>query len=281
MARTLRIGVVLLVCGLLAIWIAFIYGGKRSDILISDRMSEFIDTVDRHTAKFENRLIAFDLDDTVFMSSLLVGTPTWFYTMINLMRQRGAAKYEAYSVASKIDKAVQARVNVVVVEQTTLSAIRTWQDLGAVVVGMTSRPVELVQTTKAQLDQIGLRFSSPFFSCVESKWDNTGGAFFEGVLYLTGWRSKSEVFSHFSDVIEDCGLDIDLIAAADDQQRYVVEISKLAERLRTDFIGIIYGGALSSRKFDLEVAKRQLINLEASLDAPIIPDEYRTIFANE
>lgn len=281
MARTLRIGVVLLVCGLLAMWITFIYGSKRSDILISDRMSEFIDMVDRHKAKLENRLIAFDLDDTVFMSSLLIGTPTWFYTMVNLLRQRGAAKNEAYNVVGRIDKTVQEKVDVVVVEQATMSAIRAWQDLGAVVVGITSRPVELVQVTKAQLDQIGLKFSSSYFSCVESKWDNHGGAFSDGVLYLTGWRTKGEVFSYFSEVIEDCGLEIDLIAAADDQQHYVVEISKLAEKHRTDYIGIIYGGALSSRKFDLSLSKKQLINLEASLDEPIIPDEYRTIFAND
>ncbi len=280
MKRTLSIGVILLVCGLLALMAASFSRTKRSEILISDRMSDFIDMVDRHKSKFANRLIVFDLDDTVFMSSLLVGTPTWFYTMVNLMRQRGAAKYEAYSVASKIDKAVQDRMTVVAVEQATLSAVRTWQGLGAVVVAMTSRPVDLSPITQSQLNQIGLSFSSPLFSCVETKWENTGGAFIDGVLYLTGWIGKAEVFSHFTDVAKSCGMDITLLAAADDQQRYISEIAKLAEKARTDYIGIIYGGALASRKFDLTVAKKQLLSLESSINTQIIPDEYRSIFVD-
>jgi hypothetical protein len=244
-------------------------------------MSEFVDTVDRSKTPMHMRLIAFDLDDTVFMSSQLVGTPTWFYTMINLMRQRGAAKYEAYAAAGKIDKVVQERISVLAVEQATLSAIRNWQELGAVVVALTSRTVDFVSVTQAQLRQIGLSFSSKYFACVEEKWNKTGGALINGVLYLTGWQTKGEVFSHLADVIEDCGMDIGLIAAADDQQRYVTEISRIAESRRTDFIGIIYGGALSHRRFDLTIAKRQLLSLEASLDAPIIPEEYRGILTND
>jgi hypothetical protein len=281
MARTIRMGVVLLACGLLAMWIAFIYKGNRSEILIGDRMSEFVDTVDRHQAQYENRLIVFDLDDTIFMSSLLVGTPTWFYTMINLMRQKGAAKNEAYRIATRIDKVVQDSVSVVAVEQATLSAIKTWQSLGAVVVGLTSRPVDLASATHTQLKQVGLEFSSSHFSCVMEKWDNKGGAFVDGVLYLTDLRTKGEVFSHFSETIAECGLEIDLLAAADDQQRYVMEISQIAEKRRADFIGIIYGGAVSSRRFDVNLAKSQLINLESSLGVALIPDEYRTIFAND
>lgn len=281
MARTVRIGAVLLVCGLVAVWSMFIFRGKRSDILISDRMSEFIDTVDRAKAVYEKRLIVFDLDDTVFMSSQLVGTPTWFYTMINLMRQRGAAKFEAYSVATKIDRFVQDKVSVVTVEQATLSAIRNWQELGAVVVGMTSRTVDFVAVTQAQLRQIGLSFSSKFFACIERNWDVTSGSFVNGVLYQTGWQSKAKVFAHFCELVETCGMDVELIAAADDQHRYVAEIARAAEKHHKDFIGIIYGGALSLRKFDLSIAKRQLLGLEASLDTPIIPDEYRTIFAGE
>lgn len=281
MARTVRIGGVVLVCSLLALWALSIFREKRSDILIGDRMSEFVDTVDRSKVKIERRLIAFDLDDTVFMSSLLVGTPTWFYTMVNLMRQRGAAKYEAYAVASKIDRVVQERVNVVVVEHATLSAIRNWQEMGAVVVGMTSRTVDFISVTQSQLRYIDLSFSSKYFACVEQRFDQTVGAFVDGVIYLNGWQNKTQVFDHLSELIADCGLDIELIAAADDQQRYVTEISRIAEKRRTDFIGIIYGGALSSRKFDLTIAKSQLLSLDTSLDSSIIPQEYRNIFVIE
>ncbi len=281
MARTLRIAVVLLACGFLALWATFIFKSKRSDILISDRMSDFIDTVDRAKAPIQTKLIVFDLDDTVFMSSLLVGTPTWFYTMINLMRQRGAAKYEAYAVACKIDKMVQEKISVVAVEQATLSAIRNWQELGALVVAMTSRSIDFVSVTETQLRQIGLSFTSKYTACAEKKWHRTGGALVNGVLYLNGWQTKGEVINHLADLIEDCGAEIELIAAADDQQRHVTEISRIAERRRKDFIGIIYGAALSSRNFDLTIAKKQLLSLETSLESRIVPDEYRGTLMGE
>lgn len=281
MARIARNCLLLLICGLLAIWIAFYYGRARSDIIISDRMSEFIDTVDRHLSRSSHRLILFDLDDTVFMSTELIGTPTWFYTVINLLRQKGAAKFEAYEIVRKIDKMVQERVSVVAVEQATISAIRNWQNSGAVVVGMTSRPDDFYPVTKAQLQQIGLHFWAPVFPCIEKGFENHEGSFRDGVIYITNLESKSDIVARFLELGEACGMDTRLIAAADDQQRYVTEIGKLASNSRTDFIGIIYGGALADRNFDLGEAKRQLLNLEATLDNHFIPDEYRTIFARE
>jgi hypothetical protein len=281
MARTIRFSIVLLTCGIIAMGITLFYWTNRSDILIADRMSEFIDTVDHHHAKNERKLIAFDLDDTVFMSSQLLGSPTWFYNMINVMRKSGAAKYEAYSVVSKIDKIVQGEIRVVAVEQATLSAIRAWQNLGVTVVGLTSRPKDLMDITKAQLKQIGLEFKSPFFSCVENAWSDNDGAFRDGVLFVGDILRKGEIFGLFYHQIKDCGLNIDLIAQADDQQRYVTEVARFAKDNRVDFIGIIYGGALSSRNFDLSEAKKQLLDLETSLGTLIVPMEYRRIFASE
>lgn len=281
MPRTIRTGVILLTCALVPLGILYFYGTGGSEILISDRMSEFIDTVDRQKARNENKLIVFDLDDTVFMSSQLLGSPTWFYTMVNLVRQSGAAKYEAYSVISKIDKIVQEKIRVVAVEQATLSAIRTWQKLGSTVVALTSRPKDVAGITKVQLTQIGLDFSSPYFSCVESQWDQSEGGFVDGILFVGDYVTKGQIFNQFYEHIKRCGMVVDLIAQADDQQRYVMEVAKLTKEHRVDFIGIIYGGALSSRIFDLRVANKQLLNLETTLDSPIIPDEYRSIFASE
>lgn len=278
MARAIRIGGVVLACGLAAIIFMFFYRTNKSEVLISDQMREFVDTVDLSSVDREKKLIIFDLDDTVFMSSQLVGTPTWFYNLINLVRQSGAAKYEAYAVVSRIDRIVQEKIQVVAVEQATLSAIRTWQKLGATVIGLSSRPADLSHITKMQLRQIGLEFSSPYFSCVSKEWQEPGGAFIDGVIYVDDHLTKVEVFGHFYDRLMDCGMDVDLIAHADDQQRYVSEIAAIAKKKRVDFVGIIYGGALSSRTFDLQRANRQLLELEAALSEPIIPDEYRPIF---
>lgn len=281
MARIIRISVALLTCGLIALGAYFFFGTLRSEVLISDRMSEFIDTVDRTKAPAANKLIFFDLDDTVFMSTKLLGTPTWYYNTINTLRQSGAAKYEAYTVISKIDKVVQENVRVVAVEQATLSAIRTWQQQGSVVVALTSRPRDIADITNAQLADIGLQFSSPFFSCVEADWDNRIGSFKYGVLFASDYATKEKAFALFYERVKECGMTVDLLAQADDQSRYVGQGAKIAKEKRVDFIGIIYGGALSMRNFDIHEANRQLLDLEARLQQEIIPNEYRSIFVGE
>lgn len=281
MVRALRITVVMLSLWMLGFIVYYFYETHVSEIIISDRMSEFIDTVDRHKAKNKKKLVIFDLDDTVFQSSELIGTPTWFYTMINMLKKRGAANYEAYSVVSAIDKAIQEKMSVVPVEQATLSAIRAWQKLNITVVGLTSRHRDVAVITKRQLDQIGLEFSSPYFSCVENAWQESEGAFMNGILFAGDNMTKGLVFSRFFEQIKECGVDVDLLAQADDQQRYVTEIARFAKKSRVDFVGIIYGAALSSRVFDMAQVKAQLLSLEANLGSPLIPTEYRHIFLDE
>ncbi len=281
MARAIRIGVVLLALGLTIAGVYFFYGTETSEILVSDHMNEFIDSVDRHPAKNERKIIVLDLDDTVFMSSTLLGTPTWFYNMVNLLWQSGAAKYEAYGVVSAIDKIVQDKTPVVAVEQATLSAIRTWKELGMTVVGITSRQLDLGSITTRQLSQIGLNFNSSYFACVEDAWEEDDKSFINGVLFAGNSLNKGLIFARFLDRIRDCGLEIDLIANADDQQRYVTEMAKVAKKNRVDFIGIIYGGALVYREFDFAIARDQLIDLEHRSKISIVPDEYRRFFIDE
>lgn len=278
MARTIIVGVVLLICGLAALLISYFYQDVRSEIIISDRMNDFIDTVDRSNIPNENKLVVFDLDDTVFMSSQIVGTPTWYYNMINIMRQSGAAKLEAYDVLRKIDRIIQGKVDVVVIENATISAGNTWQRLGATVVGLSSRPKDFSSITKNQLSQVGLKFSSPFFACIEADWNHEEGAFIDGVLYVDDNVTKASVFEQFIDLLQKCGMDIGLLASADDQQRYITELANIAKDNHTDFVGIIYGGALASRSFDMREAKKQLITLEENLNTQIVPRPYREIF---
>lgn len=278
MSRTIIAGVVLLGCGLVTVCISYFYQKPRSDVIISDRMSDFIDAIDRINIPHENKLIVFDLDDTAFMSSQIVGTPTWYYNMVNLMRQSGAAKVESYNVVRKIDKIIQERVDVKVIENATISAVNTWQKQGAVVVGLSSRPKDFSTITKNQLMQMSLKFSSPYFACIESGWDHDEGGFIDGVLYIDDNISKGVVFEQFLELIQKCGMDISLLASADDQQRYITEMANIAKDNHTDFVGIIYGGALSRRSFDIIETKKQLISLERHLDTEIVPTPYRDIF---
>lgn len=262
----------------LAAWY-FLAPEERHDILISDRMSDFIDSVDHSHIPKKNQIIIFDLDDTVFMSLILLGTPTWFYNMVNLVRRSGVAQSEAISLIEKIDRVVQEHGKVVAVEHATLEAINRWQRDGAVVVGLSSRPPSYRAITEKQLAQINLAFKSPIFDCIEKGWDFTVGAFKQGVIYLTEPFTKSQIFEQFHALAGQCGMDVELVAQADDQQRYVAQIANFAKGAGLDFIGLIYGGALAKREFDVNEANYQLQDLENSLSINIVPEIYRPIFA--
>jgi len=252
---------------------------NSSDVIISDSMSEFIDAVDKSSTKESNRLILFDLDDTVLMSSQILGTPTWFYHMVNILRQSGAAKSEAYNVMREIDRVVQDQIQIAAVEQATLSAIRNWSHQGAHLFAITSRPPSFSEITNKQLEYINLEFLSPYSSCIQQKWPAGFGAFANGIIYVDFHHNRAEVLAQFFELAQRCGMIIDLVAHADDQVRHVSEIAKFAHEARKGFVGIIYGRALSSREFRLAESNKQLYELEQKLGHKIIPDQYRKIFA--
>jgi hypothetical protein len=249
-----------------------------SETIISDQMSEFIDVIDRTNTKNNHKLIVFDIDDTILASSEILGTPTWFYHMVNLLRQKGAAKFEAYKIMQEIDRVVQEHATIIPIEQTTISAIHNWRSLGAHVIAIASRSPSSASVTTKQLDTLNLKFSSSYFSCIENKWHSSKGAFINGIIYVDFHNDRREIFMHFLELASRCNLDIEFIAHADDQVRHVADIAACAKDARKNFVGIIYGKALSSREFHLADANKQLRALEDDLGHAIIPEQYRKIF---
>lgn len=282
MALKYDLSVAVLLCALLSFGLVYFLFSKKakSEVIISDRMSEFIDAIDQSTVKKDKQLIIFDLDDTVFQSSSILGSPTWYYNMVNILRQNGAASFEAFHVVGEIDEVIQENIKVVSVEETTITAIKTWQNLGATVVAVTSRPSSFQNIIADHLLQIGVQFNAPIFKCVENSWDSSLGVFKNGVIYAGKNFSKDEAFIKFYEVAAECGLTVELLGQADDQQRYVSKISKFAEDHHVNYIGIIYGGALSRTEFNIAEANQQLRELEIALKRSIIPESYRSIFIN-
>ena len=249
----------------------------KSEVIISDRMSEFIDAIDQSMVAKSHQLIVFDLDDTVFRSSSILGTPTWYYHTINILRQNGAPSQDAFYVVNDIDKVIQENVKVMVVEQSTITAIKRWQSLGATIVGVSSRPSYFQEVTEKHLKQIGSAFNAPVFQCVEQQWSYARSVFKGGVIYAGKKISKDQAFIKFHDLAVGCGLSVELIGQADDQQRYISKVSQYAQDSRINYLGIIYGGALSRTEFNVVEAGQKLLELETRLKRVIVPQAYRSV----
>ncbi len=257
----------------------YFFSSIKSEVIISDQISEFIDQVDRTKVALKKKLIVIDIDDTLLESKSILGTPTWFYNMVNKIRHAGASKSEAYEIMGKIDKIVQEQIEVQPIEDALIAAIKSWQKQKSLVIAITSRSNEFAEVTKKQLSNLSLDFYSSLFFCVEQNWSDTHGKFNNGTLYVEEGHTKGELFETFFNILTNtCGVAVNLIAQADDQERYIKQINAIAEDNNINYIGIIYGKALSKRVFNLSLANRELNLLQETIKAQIIPKKFETIF---
>ena len=87
------------------------------------------------------------------------------------------------------------------------------------------------------------------------------------------------IYQTFFDILtNNCGVNIELIAQADDQERYIKQISNIAKNYHTNYLGIIYGKAIAERIFALTTANQELKDLEKRLNLEIIPKKYEIVF---
>lgn len=272
---------VLLICALslLSSCIRPIVRPERAEIIFqSDQMQKFIHEVDRHRAAGKRVVIVFDIDDTMISAKGSLGTPPWFYSMVDIFRKKGFERSEAFAIMGAIDLKVQALIDVEPVEEATFSALRRWQKEGAIVVALTSRPDALKPVTKTQLENLAIEFAHPSFQCMEKNWSKHPGSFSEGVVYVGPNLTKEEAFDHFLINLERCGQKSDVLAHTDDQEKYVTQLKNSALKAKLSFIGQIYTKAIHQRKFSLQEANQELFDLMGRKKESIIPKEYFHIF---
>ncbi len=267
----------LFILGIVVVGIWHVSSTPKSLLIDSDQIANFIDDTESLLLTKPNTLIVLDIDDTIYESAMQLGTPTWFYGMIRHLREQGIKRERVSTVLSDIDFKIQPHMRVNVIENELVDAIASWQKRAKRVVALTSRPDFLASATQNQLSSVGIQFHDPIFPCIEARWNKGHGAFINGVLHVNELR-KSSVLEHFIDALEKCGGEVNAIAHADDQKKYVREIEELAQKRKLDFLGIIYGRAIHKREFDIHKANQELEQLEADLQIQLIPNDLRPFF---
>ncbi len=246
-------------------------------IFQSDRMQNFIDEIEKQIAAKKRLSIVFDIDDTILAAEGSLGTPPWFYTMVDAFRKKGYERSEAYALMGAIDRKVQAHSKVKLIENETLRAIQRWRQQGVVVLALTSRPELLKSVTDHQFKKLDIQFSHPTFLCVEKQWPKGRGLFSEGVIYVGPDFTKEEIFDQFLEILHRCGENTEIIAHSDDQEKYVTEIRNSAIKRKLGFIGQIYKKAINERRFTLKEAQEEL-RVVLSKDKDLIPKELQALF---
>ncbi len=251
---------------------------NREWVFESEEMKNFVDAIERHPSPPHSKLIVLDIDDNILTASGNLGTPPWFYTMVDIFRKNGVERSQAYEVMGVLDQQVQAHLQPRLIEHHMDQTIETWIKNGSIVVALTSRSPRMKEVTDKHLGAAGIRLHHPLFQCVKENWDEQKGRFDDGVMYVGHLFTKSDVFEHFHANLAACGKMVELIAHSDDQNKYVHEMRSLAGQLKRDFIGQIYKKAINERRFDLTKANQELRELVNLNKLNIIPLEYKHFF---
>jgi len=244
----------------------------------SDTIADFIHATNKLAAKHKSLVVVLDIDDTIGESADDLATPNWFYGMVKKLREHGYDKVSAYQAVGNILERIDQYVSFIPIEKELIKAITDWQAQGIKVVALTSRSSSLAQGTQEALNKLGVHLYDKSFRCINAAWEDKKAVFHDGVLYVNS-LPKNEVLAHFLNALERCGAKASAIAHADDQKMYVEQIYALAQEKKLPFVGIVYGGAVNKRQFDMNRANQQLQALETKLETRFVSDKLRPLFS--
>lgn len=165
-------------------------------------------------------LLVFDLDNTLIEPAESYGSDQWFEAMVDALGKKGkpepAAVDEILPLWVKIQKVILMKS----CEPTTAEVFSQARGLAKSVMAMTARPVELMDTTRAQLKGVGIRFAmtTPAGESFETSVDGGTSAFRNGIYFLGAHKNKGHGLVAF---LEKTKLAPKRIVFVDDKVRHV------------------------------------------------------------
>ncbi len=223
----------------------------RGLVFESSRMEDLLPHVTRET------WVLIDADNTLFESSLHLGSAQWRTHIRKKVLQQGFTKDEAESILDQFWLFVQHLIPVRSVDLQTPSLISLLQESKVVVLILTARdPIEQGHTQK-QIDSIQVHLFNDFpekFTLSSSH----PGLYDRGVIYC-GDNPKDQALLSF---FQHTGRIPKKIIFVDDKEEQVRKLESRLENLGIEFVGIRFSGADERvRSFDPEVADLQFSRL--------------------
>jgi uncharacterized HAD superfamily protein len=190
--------------------------------------------------------VLIDLDDTIMQPWYVsVGCHTWFTMMCQLANAKIEDKHEALALTLSIYNEVQHRLHMQAVEQDIYDVIKTLHAQGVPVIGLTSRGVDLKNTTYRQLHHLVIPLLDIIFCSGKHK-----GQCLQTYLDNNKYRPKHMIM-------------------IDDQKKYVDQVGEVASHLSIDYDGLHYTFVNEQvRAFNFEQSHQELAVLYPVLPIP-------------
>lgn len=225
--------------------------------------SKHITDLNKHISN--NTWLLLDLDNTTMGPLLDLGGDGWFEKLMSYACQLMVDTQEAAALVITIYHAVQHHIKTKAVEPEIVDIIRTLQERGVPIIGITARGNELIDTTVRQLGEIGIDFS---VNRAENEnhipLANTGAIYHQGIIYCSG-GNKGKAFDAFLDRCQQLPANV---AMADDKEKHLKTVLDTVVKRGIHFDGLRYGFMDKvAHETNLKTANEQLAHLLKDLPA--------------
>lgn len=185
-----------------------------------------------------NSWLLLDLDNTVIEAIIELGSDQWFTKLIDHALHIIPNSKEAADLVVDIYTAVQHHINTQVVEKDIVGMIKTLQDIGIPVIGITARDNSLIDTTFRQLGENNINFGRTRDTHeTDITLSQTQAVYHRGIIFCSG-GDKGKCFKEF---LEICDEHPEHVVMVDDKAKHLSHVQKLVESLGMRFDGLRYG----------------------------------------
>ncbi len=201
--------------------------------------------------------LIFDLDNTLMEPTQSFGSDQWFEAKVAQKRKQGMSEEEAVPEILKTWVRIQKVTLVRPVEEITALVFAQARSHAKMVMALTARPVDLAETTGAQLKGMGIDFSTsaPVPTPMEMNVQNGRSTYRRGIFFLGENKNKGIGLLRF---LEETKLQPKRIVFVDDKERHVKALEASLKDSKIAYEGLRYAGADAHVKaFRMDVAEEE------------------------
>jgi len=191
-------------------------------------------------------LVILDIDDTLLIPVQMLGCDEWFTHQYKKFINEGMSQKAALKKSLREWEAIRYVTHMELPEAKTDEIVRSMQDQGYVVMGLTTQTFTLCFITSHQLKEnnINLSLSGPCKTDYYFNQGELGVLYRKGVLFTSGSPKGTALFT----LCEKLAYKPKRILFINDKASHLKDIEEIAEKNNVEFIGLRYAYSDARKK---------------------------------
>ncbi len=209
-------------------------------------ISFLLSMVDKHT------LVIFDIDNIIFRTKTLFGSPDWAAQLINQEMSKGLSRELCAKKCYPLWMKAQKYTDIVLLDKRIVPILKQVRKKACGFIGLTSRQPAAAEITEWQLNKFGIDFGrsnfSPFAFISSFKHPTL---FRQGILFSNDLNKKGEVFAAWMEQIRsqiNRKNAIKKIVVIDAKEKNLQSMADAAQNLGIEFVGVRYSAIDAYKK---------------------------------